>query len=154
MWIDKPLFGWGFDSFDDLLPFYGSDFLISQNYDRAGSDLLQALAELGLIGTLLPIMVLGILLVRYFRGKCNIQLTNHFLIGCGAVLLMGLVDSPFMSPAVHLSFFIILFSGLRWADLSRNNADEVDAPSPPLVTSKSLRKVPFYQKRQKDRSLP
>jgi hypothetical protein len=153
MFMDKPLFGWGLDSFDDLLPFYGSDFLLGRNYDRPGSDLAQALAELGLIGGFFPIFILILLLIRYFRGRCDIQLTNHFLIGCGSILVMALVDAPFMSPAVHLSFFIILFSGLRWADLSRNKADEVDAPKPALVTPENQRKVPFYTKQRKDKTL-
>jgi len=41
---------------------------------------------------------------------------------------------------------IVLFVALRWADLTRKQADEVDAPPPTLVTPPSLRRVPFYTK--------
>jgi hypothetical protein len=50
-----------------------------------------------------------------------------------------------MSPAVFLSFFIIFFSALRWADLSRNRVDEVDT-KPELIVHEDLRSVPFHTK--------
>jgi hypothetical protein len=126
MFMDRPLFGWGFDSFNQLLPFYGNDFLLSENYKRAGSDLAQILAELGLVGALCAAAIMIAILIRYFKGKADSSLTNHLLLGCGAVALLSIVDSPFMSPAVHLSFFVILFTALRWADLCQNEADQVD----------------------------
>jgi hypothetical protein len=48
-----------------------------------------------------------------------------------------------MSPAVSLSFFIIFFSALRWANLSRNRVDEVDT-KPELIAHENLRSVPFH----------
>ena len=48
-----------------------------------------------------------------------------------------------MSPAVFLSFFIIFFSALRWANLSRNRVDEVDTKQE-LITHENLRSVPFH----------
>ena len=94
---------------------------------RACSDLIQALAELGIIGTtVIPLLCAG-LLVRYLCGGPSIRLTNHLLAGCFCLALLAFVDSPFMSPAVFLSFFVLFFSAMRWADLSRHKIDEVDA---------------------------
>jgi hypothetical protein len=150
MFLDNPVFGWGIDSYEKLLPFYGSDTLLGQRSERAASDLLQLLAELGIFGSLVVVGILIALIARYFRGRHNVLLSNHLLIGCGSVLLLGLVDTPFMSPAVFVSFLVILFSALRWAELSRNNVDEVDASRPQLVTPESQRRVPFFNKPYED----
>lgn len=149
MFRDSPLFGWGMDSFSQLLPFYADDTLLGTRHDRAASDILQILAEIGILGCLPLATLLTYLLVRYFKGQHNIHLTNHLLVGClGCAIFAGL-DSPFMSPAVSLSFFIIFFSALRWADLSRNRVDEVDA-KPDLVTHESERSVPFHNKKYQE----
>ena len=56
-----------------------------------------------------------------------------------------------MSPAVYFSFFTIFFIALRWADLSRNKIDEVDAYRPQLVTAETVRRVPFFNKQYKEK---
>jgi hypothetical protein len=55
-----------------------------------------------------------------------------------------------MSPAVFFSFFTIFFIALRWAELSRNKIDEVDAHRPQLVTPDAKRRVPFFNKQYKE----
>lgn len=153
MFAASPIFGWGIDSFEKLLPFYASDMLLGQHSDRASSDLLQLLAECGIVGLLITITFLATFIIRYLRGKHDIRLTNHLFIGCAAVLLLAICDTPFMSPAVFFSFLTIFFSALRWAEISRNKIDEVDASRPQLVTHESKRRVPFfntqYQEKEK-----
>ncbi len=143
MFRDSPLFGWGVDSFSQLLPFYADDTLLGSRHDRATSDILQALAEVGILGCIPFCILIAYLIIRYFRGQHNIHLTNHMLFGCLGCMVCAGVDATFMSPAVILSFFIIFFSALRWADLSRNRVDEVDA-KPQLITREDLRTVPFH----------
>ena len=149
MFIDNPVFGWGIDSFSKLLPFYQPDWMLGSAHDRAFSDLYQHLAEFGLIGTLLLAVVYLGLVIRYFIGKHDIRLTNHLLIGCLIVLLLACVDSPFMSPAVTLSFLVLFFSAIRWRDLSRLKVDEVDAKVV-VVTHEKQRKVPVFRGEQKE----
>jgi hypothetical protein len=144
MFRDRPLFGWGMDSFGHILPFYGSDLLLAGNYERAGCDALQLLAELGIVGIIPSIILVAFLTGRYLRKRHNIQFTNHLFTGLVATALLAFLDSPFMSPAVFYSFVLLLFVALRWADVTRNRADEVDAPRPDLVTPQSLRRVPFH----------
>lgn len=151
MFQDNPVFGWGIDSYGNLLPFYGSDLLLGQRSERAASDLLQFLAEFGLFGGLIVLGILVAFILRYLRGRHNIHLTNHILIGCGAILILACVDSPFMSPAVFVSFWILFFSALRWAEVSRSKIDEVDAARPQLVTPASQRRIPFFNKPYQDR---
>ncbi|MDQ8193015.1 O-antigen ligase family protein [Coraliomargarita sp. SDUM461004] len=144
MFKANPIFGWGIDSYQNLLPFYADDRLLGKHTERASSDLLQILAEFGLFGGLIIVGFLFVFIYRYIRGPHNVHLTNHLLIGCGAVLLLSLCDSPFMSPAVFFSFCTIMFSALRWAEISRNKVDEVDAARPQLVTHESKRRLPFF----------
>lgn len=145
MFRDSPIFGWGMDSYQQLAPFYLDDLLTSARYDRASSDILQLLAEIGIIGTAIPTLILSFLLFQYWKNKSDVRTTNHMLIGCAGVFIMAFVDTPFMSPAVFFSFFIIFFSSLRWADLSRNRVDEVDAVDrPQLVTAEAERRIPFF----------
>jgi ABC-type multidrug transport system fused ATPase/permease subunit len=151
MFQANPIFGWGFDSYSQLLPFFGSDSLLGQRSERASSDLLQLLAEFGIFGSLLLLGTLIAFIVRYIRGEHHIRLTNHLLIACSGVLLLSVFDTPFMSPAVVFSFLVIFFSALRWAEISRNKIDEVDAARPQLVTPASQRRVPFFNKQYKEK---
>lgn len=145
MFKDRPYFGWGPDSFQELAPFYLDDTLLGSRHDRVLSDALQFLAELGIFGIVIPIIFLSIPLINYIRKKSDVKMTNHLLIGCAGVLVLSFMDTPFMSPAVFFSFFIIMFSALRWADLSRSKVDEVDAAERPnLVSPEAERRVPFF----------
>jgi hypothetical protein len=146
MFKANPIFGWGFDSYSKLIPFYSNDLLLGQRYERASSDLLQFLAEFGIFGALISLGFLIAFILRYLLRFRNICLTNHLLIGCGSVLLIALCDAPFMSPAVFFSFFTIFFIALRWAELSRNKIDEVDARRPRLVMPDAKRRVPYFNK--------
>ncbi len=146
MFLANPVFGWGIDSYSKLLPFYGNDQLLGQRTERAASDVLQFLAEFGIFGFLVLVGFLIAFVVRYILGRHNIRLTNHLFIGCGAVLALACLDTPFMSPAVFFSFLAIFFCALRWAEVSRSKVDEVDALRPQLVTPASKRRVPFFNK--------
>ena len=41
MFKDNPIFGWGIDSYEKLLPFYASDTIVGYRFTRAESDVLQ-----------------------------------------------------------------------------------------------------------------
>lgn len=148
MFLDSPWFGWGAESFQQLVPFYIDDALVTMRYERANSDLLQFSAEFGIFGISVAVITLMILMRRYFIGRTDIKLTNQLLFSCVGLLFMAGLDSPVMSPAVFISFWILFFTALRWADLTRNRVDEVDAaPRPTFVTPASQRKVPFVNSR-------
>lgn len=143
IFLERPLFGWGVESYAHISPYFQSDLLEATNHQRAHSDALQALGEFGLFGAFLfPILCLYLVL-RYLLGKHDIRLCNHLIYGCTSVVILSMVDTPFMSPAVYFSFFILFFSALRWSDLSRSRVDEVDARIA-VVTDDRLRKVPVY----------
>jgi O-antigen ligase len=144
MFLDRPQWGWGLNGFEKLLPFYADDQLLPTRYESSHSDLIQLLAEFGILG-LAPVLLLIVgLLIRYIRGAHEFHLTNYLLFGCLSLLVLACLDNPFQSPTVFFSFWIILFSALRWADLSRNKIDEVDARVI-VVSSEDDRRVPVYE---------
>lgn len=149
MFLDNPIFGWGMDSFSQLLPYYQPDWMLGSVNERAFSDYYQHLAEYGIVGaSLAPIICIG-LVIRYIIGKNDIRLTNYLLVGCLAITILAFVDTPFMSPAVSLSFLILFFSAIRWGDLSRIKVDEVDAKVV-VVTHEKERNVPVFHGEQKE----
>lgn len=150
MFIENPLFGWGMDAYSQIGKFYQSDLLLGDSYERASSDVLQMLAEFGIIGLVPIIIVFAWLLLHYFRGSFNFILSNLLLAACFGVSLLAFVDTPFMSPAVLFSFLILFFSALRWTDLSRKSVDEVDAGNI-VVTDSGLRRVPIYTGPKKEK---
>lgn len=146
MFHESPVFGWGTESYQQLIPFFIDDLSSPSRYQSAQSDWLQGAAEFGIFGLLLALLTLSLLLLRYLKGRSDIKLTNQLLLGCSGLLLLAAVDNPFMSPAVFVSFWILFFSALRWADLTRNHVDEVDAATAPtFVTPASLRNAPFIR---------
>ncbi|MEM7790305.1 MAG: O-antigen ligase family protein [Verrucomicrobiota bacterium] len=149
MFKDSPFFGWGIESFHLVVPFYADDQLLGQRYSRANSDFLQYLAELGIVGLSIPLAVVFILLIRYLRGRHNIHLTNHLMVGCFGLIVLACIDTPFMSPSVFYSFTLVYLIAFRWADLTRNKIDEVDA-RPTFVTPASERRIPFFKGRYED----
>ena len=144
MFRANPIFGWGADSYEKIFPFFGSDELVGQHAERATSDLLQLLAEFGLFGLLIVISFITYFLIRYLRGQHNIRLTNHLLVGCLAVTILSAFDTPFMSPAVFFSFFVIFFSSMRWAELSSKKVDDIDTKILQYVVPESERRIPFF----------
>lgn len=151
MFSERPVFGWGLESFGHALPFFGSDLLLAENYRYPGNDALQLLSELGIVGILPICAAVAYLFLRYLRGRHNIQLTNQLIFGLSATLLLSLVDSPFTSLQVTFSFLILLFIAVRWADVSRNKVDELDASKTHLIAGDSLRRVPFHVSEENDK---
>jgi O-antigen ligase len=141
---EQPLFGWGFNSFNKLLPFYGEGTLLLNHYQRAQSDVLQFASEFGLFGIVLIVALLGGLFVRYLKVSSKHPLSKYMLFGCIGLIGLSFVDTPFYSPAVFFSFWIILLSAIRWTDLNSNDADQVDARVV-VVADESERKVPVFK---------
>lgn len=149
MFSDRPLWGWGLNGFEKILPFYANDQLLPGRYQSAHSDLIQCIAELGIFGLAPAGILFAALIIRYILGQHDFHLTNYLLFGCISLLILACFDNPFLSPAVFFSFWILFFSALRWADLSRNKIDEVDARTI-VVSHESERKVPIYDGPYKD----
>lgn len=127
---EEPIFGWGLGN-------YGKAFMLirprplearrqyERSYMDAHSDWLQALAEVGLIGTtllglsgMLPLLSLR---ARQFRST----VVFYPLMGCSLILLYAWVEFPFGNPAVVLTWWTCFFCAVQYARLQISLAQKI-----------------------------
>lgn len=127
MAADRPLFGWGLESYGPIFLNYsrfepGSDGLMN-TFEDAHSDWLQSLAEIGFAGTAL-LLLLGLLpLAETFRLRNLSAFSAWLLGGCALVAAYAWVEFPLACPAVVATWWILWFAALRTIQLT-------PAPSP------------------------
>lgn len=144
LFMERPLFGWGFESFKEVLPFFIDDRLVSVRHSRAASDSLQYLAEFGFIGCLLILALLLTLWVKVAWRKNTSYFANYLWLSCLPIVFLTFLDSPFMSPAVFFSFFLTFFIAVRWSTIEQSKVDEVDVKRPHVIAPESERGVPYH----------
>ena len=150
LFLDRPLFGWGYQSFEFVAPFYNDDILNGKNYISASSDFLEILAEFGLIGAILIFTFFAIPIILHFAQR-RFSLFSKYLLGSSiTVIPFAVYDTPLMSPAVFVSFLIVFFIALRWAKIERSKEDELDA-LPELILPESDRSIPFHNAKYKEK---
>jgi len=144
LFLDQPVFGWGFDAFQHLLPFYVVERLLDEHHLRAFSDILQIPAEIGIVGCAALVGAIGYAVGAYLvTGKFAYRFANALMLGPLFLAAFAAIDSPTMSPAVVLTFWMMLFSAARWTTLSRLDTEAID-PGPTLIAPPSMRRVPFH----------
>lgn len=121
--MQKPAFGWGLDtyavSFQLMRPVTVNLRDPSENfYATTHNDWLQSLAETGFVGTGLIVLMGAIPLASLSARRLAHPLTGYPMLGCALVLVYALVEFPFANSAVMITFWILLFTLLRHAELT------------------------------------
>ncbi|TAG32413.1 MAG: O-antigen ligase domain-containing protein, partial [Verrucomicrobia bacterium] len=128
MFADKPIVGWGAGSFRHAFPMYQQNYgeihRMSPDHRHfytwhfAHNDYVQALAELGVIGFMFPVLALIWAIVKLVRLGALGQ-PGHVLVavGLGATLAHAWVDFPLNNPAILGTFCALLVLLVRWAEL-------------------------------------
>ncbi len=118
----QPVFGWGFES-------YGTAFYLIRprplqnnrqyetSYVEAHSDWLQSVAETGFVGTSLAVLMGLVPVLGLARRSWSHPLVCYPLLGCGLVALYAWIEFPFANGAVLISFWVLLFTALRYSCL-------------------------------------
>jgi len=118
---DRPLFGWGMASYPTVFYSYNSQEpgvdRLPKFYWDAHSDWLQSLAELGFVGTGLLVLLAIIPLATLRRRHLQSPFPIFLLVGCGLVLLYAAIEFPFGNPAVVLTWWLLFFAAVRYAQL-------------------------------------
>jgi O-Antigen ligase len=123
---DHWLLGWGAGAFRYAFPLYAQKFpaiyFSSQGqvryWEHAHDDLLEFTIELGAIGCLPLLFMLGYFAVQLLRRNFwGNGLSLCAVLGCALVLLHAWVDFVFQNPAVLLTWGVMLTGALRWAEL-------------------------------------
>lgn len=135
MAADQPAFGWGLDSYGAIFLNYsrfrpGPDRLMN-TFEDAHSDWLQALAEIGFVGTGLLLLFALIPFAETFRLRRLTALPGGLLTGCALIALYAWVEFPFANPAVVALWWICFFAALRILQLSPAVAKPVPRHSAP-----------------------
>lgn len=124
MAADAPVFGWGLESYGRVFLRYstftpGVDGLMN-TYEDAHSDWLQALAELGFVGTLLLMLSAALPLAESWRASLRDlpSPAGWLLAGCALLAAYAWLEFPFACPAVVATWWIHFFSALRLSQLT------------------------------------
>jgi hypothetical protein len=126
MWLARPWFGWGHASFGIVYSFFQQADQEATYWAYARSDLLQSLAENGLIGTLAWWVPACWLLGKFFSADRIPSFLWTPLAGLAVLAILAIPDFPFTSPAVFFGFWFVLYSVCHWPLLD----DTVGKPPP------------------------
>lgn len=125
MALTRPLLGWGNGSWAYLFPsFAGPEFSVDggagmRSFPFAHNDWLQLLAENGLIGALVLVMVPGWMLVRLRRTGCGNAVTFWLFTGIVLVGVLACWDYPFGHPANLLQVSVLFAAGVSHSVLEK-----------------------------------
>lgn len=128
MAADKPVFGWGLESYGPIFLHYSrfkprSDGLMNTFVD-AHSDWLQSLAEIGFVGTSL-LLALGLLpFLETFRFSRLSPFSAWLLAGCALIPAYAWLEFPFANPAVVATWWILWFVALRTLQLTPSSTPQ------------------------------
>lgn len=119
---DEPVFGWGLGNYSKAFMLLRPRPLeprrqYERSYMDAHSDWLQALAEVGFVGTALLGWTGLLPLLSLRRWQYQSAIAGYALFGCGLVLLYALVEFPFGNPAVVLAWWTCFFCAVQYARL-------------------------------------
>ncbi|HEX2852733.1 MAG TPA: O-antigen ligase family protein [Opitutaceae bacterium] len=135
---DEPVFGWGLGN-------YGKAFMLirprpletNRQYERsymdAHSDWLQAVAEVGFVGTLLLGLSGALPLLSLRKRQLQSTVSSYALFGCGLVLVYATIEFPFANPAVVFAWWMCFFCAVQHARL------QAPPPPKPSRSSSSIR---------------
>lgn len=125
----QPLTGWGAGSFRHTFPLvqrnypeiYRAGRVQTYYWDHAHNDYVQALAEVGILGLALPVLMLGSLLLRAFRsGALSHPAFILGLIGLGLPLAHAWIDFPLYNCAILVTLCAALVMLVRWTELENS----------------------------------
>jgi O-antigen ligase len=154
--LERPIFGNGFDSWDDDLVSrlpgeYRMASLVAKNLAGGGyhNEYLTMLAEQGIVGTIPALYFFGFFFATCwklsFRQSATWHHGNWALFGCLVILLRASVEIPGLfgyggqEPADYLCFLFVALAVSRLSieeDYLRAEALAVPPPEPPSVTGR------------------
>lgn len=126
---DRPAFGWGPESFGIIQQFHQQADLPQTYYEHPRSDLMLALVEGGGFALIVWGAAAAGFLAMLGRARSVRTLTTYLVVGCALVAAIGVIDTPFSSPALKASWWVLLAAGVRWSLISPLNAPVASSPS-------------------------
>jgi len=116
MIADRPLTGWGLESYGHVFPLYKGSDVVGPRYVHAHSDWLQTIAECGILGTLLLLVFAARFLWRLPLAGSG-PFPAWLFAGCAVVIVYAALEFPFANPAVQMVFWTAFFAAVRYVRL-------------------------------------
>ncbi|MDQ8208220.1 O-antigen ligase family protein [Coraliomargarita sp. SDUM461003] len=122
MFRDRPYWGWGIGSFIHIHPIYAGPEFYEINaaypiaYEFTHNDYLQALAEMGLVGSLLLLSPFVCLLIgSHKKAKWLNKISPWLLSATCAVMIAASFDMALAAPAIAMGTLLIGASSVSYA---------------------------------------
>lgn len=125
--------GWGAGCFRYVFPKYTEKYpaihyLANGNervWEHAHNDILETLDEIGVLGILPIVFILGwVARALWRKGRAMNAIPIVLTTMCLLTLIHSWVDFVFQNPAILLTWSVLLIGILRWADLERAGATQ------------------------------
>ena len=125
---DRLVYGWGSGSFQFCFPTYQQKYptIFNENsrrlyWEHAHNDYAELLAELGLVGTGLIMIMVVYVCQRYLRaGAWRNPVALFAAAGCGLVALHSYVDFQAFNPAILITWCALWILMIRWSELEES----------------------------------
>ena len=119
----KPVFGWGLDSYATAFQLIRprpvqTSRQYEGSYATAHNDWLQSVAETGFVGTALLLLTLALPLASLSKSSLRHPLVAYPLGGLAITLLYAIIEFPFASAAFLITFWILIFTLVRYSELT------------------------------------
>ena len=115
--IDKPIFGWGLENFDDSFNKYYDNTISEEWFDRAHNNYLDILITGGIISLLIYLIfiffVFKLIYFLYKEEKIDFISWQIFTFGFLAYLIQNIFIFDTLNTVIYLLFFIALLSYLN-----------------------------------------
>ena len=117
---ERPLSGWGMESFQKVGSYFaeqdGSIVTLPE------SDFLSYLVQFGIVGLLLIAWTPLTQIMKYYLKRSRSSVTDYALLGILSATIFGLIAMPTAHYGYIYLWLIAMFSGIRWADIIREEA--------------------------------
>ena len=126
---DKLALGWGSGSYRFCFPIYQQQHpaIFSEHgrrtyWDHAHNDYVELLAEFGVVGGTLLLLMAGYLALKYLRlAAWQNPVALFGMIGCALVAVHSFVDFQAYNPAILTTFCVLAAGVIRWAEIEEVN---------------------------------
>ncbi|MEO0796445.1 MAG: O-antigen ligase family protein [Verrucomicrobiota bacterium] len=117
LFLERPFFGWGAGSFQDIFPFHQQVDLGNFEYTSPHSDILHVLFEYGIVGLCL-LLTFPIVIAFKFAFLKQRRMVSHYLWGAVTLLvLLSLFCQPLSTPANLACLWFGIAAAYKWSEI-------------------------------------
>lgn len=113
---ERPITGWGSDSFNHMGSFFTEP--TEEPLMIPSSDFLFNMVQFGFLGCLLLAWIPTAQIFKYLKTRKRNNVSDYAVLATGIGVAFGIAAVPTIHGAYIYLWLVILFTGIRWADIS------------------------------------